>query len=166
MAVGRIAAIAATVVALAAGVWFVTARGDEGAQIRRRLQAFADQVNKSTVDGQGPEVRAAQFGSYFTDDVEVDFGRGSAPIRGREVVVGMAERLQPRTAAFQLKLEDMTVAMGQGGDTADVHLTAAFFRRSLTTSEEWMDAREFTVGMRRAGGEWRIGRVTAVDTLK
>jgi hypothetical protein len=162
----RITAIVVVVAAVAAGVWYVAGPTDEGAEIKQRLQAFADQVNRSTVDGQGPEVRAAQFASYFTEDVDVDFGQGSAPIHGREVVVGMAERLQPRTAAFQLKLEDLTVAMTPGRDAADVHLTAAFFRRSLTTGEESMDAREFTIGMRRVAGEWQIGRVTAIDTLK
>jgi hypothetical protein len=72
----------------------------------------------------------------------------------------------PRTAAFRLQFEDVSVAMAAGGETADVHLTAEFIRRSMTTGEESLDAREFTIGMRRVGGEWQIARVTAVDTLE
>ena len=56
--------------------------------------------------------------------------------------------------------------MAPSKETADVHLTAEFIRRNITTGEETLDAREFTLGMRRVGGEWQIARVTAVDTLK
>jgi hypothetical protein len=80
--------------------------------------------------------------------------------------MGMAERLQPRTAMFRLKFEDVTVAMSAGGDAADVHLAAEFIRRSITTGEQSLDAREFTIGMRRVENAWRIARVTAIDTLK
>jgi hypothetical protein len=130
------------------------------------LQAFSAEVNKSTVDGSGTVARAVQLASFFTDDIEVELGKGAPPIRGRETVIGMAERLQPRTAAFELKFEDVTVAMAAGGAAANVHLTAEFIRRSITTGEHSLDAREFTIGMRQVAGEWRISRVTAVDTLK
>jgi hypothetical protein len=166
MVLSRVAAIVAVVVALAAGVWFLTTRGDEGAEVRRRLQALADEVNRSTSEGFDTVARTVALGAFFTADVDVDLGQGTAPIHGRETVMGMAERLQPRTAAFQLKFEDVSVAMGPGADTADVHLTAEFIRRSLTTGEESLDAREFTLSMKRDGGVWRIARVTAIETLK
>lgn len=162
----RIAAIGFLVVALAFALWFVLAPPDEGAAVRARLRAFSDSVNRSTVDGLGPEARGAHLGTFFTEDIDVDLGQGTAPIRGRHTVIGMAERLQPRTAAFRLQFEDVSVAMAPSGETADVHLTAEFIRRSITTGEESLDAREFTIGMRRVGGEWQIARVTAVDTLK
>jgi hypothetical protein len=165
MAIKRIAIIVGVVVALAAAAVYFTSPGDEGAEIRKRLQQLTDDVNKSTLDGSGTEAKAIQLASFFTDDVDVDLGQGSAPIHGRETVLGMAERLQPRTAAFQLKLEDVTVAMGPDGQTADVHLTAEFIRRSITTGEESLDAREFAMVMRRAGSEWKIARVTVVETL-
>ena len=162
----RIAAIVLVVVGIAAGAWFLLAPADEGAAVRTRLQALAEMVNRSTVDGLGPEARSAQLGAFFAEDVDVDLGRGAAPIHGRDTVIGMAERLQPRTAAFRVKFEDVGVAMAPGGGTADVHLTAEFIRRNLTTGEETLDAREFMIGMRRVGSEWQIARVTAVDTLE
>ena len=162
----RVAAIVLIAVALAAGAWFLLAPADDGAAVRARLAALADMVNRSTVDGLGPQARSVQLGAFFTQDVDVELGEGSAPIRGRDTVIGMAERLQPRTAAFRLEFEDVSVAMAPGGETADVHLTAEFIRRSITTGDESLDAREFTIGMRRVGGEWQIARVTAVDTLK
>ena len=162
----RIAAIVLTVVAIAAGAWYVLAPADSGAAVRARLRAFSDIVNRSTVDGLTPEARSAQLGAFFTEDVDVDFGQGAAPIRGRDTVIGIAERLQPRTAAFRLEFEDVSVAMAPSGNTADVHLTAEFIRRSITTGEESLDAREFMIAMRRVGAEWQIARVTAVETLK
>ena len=134
--------------------------------MRARLQAFVGHGQQQHRRRPGPEARGAQLGAFFTEDVDVELGQGAAPIHGRETIIGMAERLQPRTAAFRLKFEDVTVAMAPGGEAADVHLTAEFIRRSITTGEESLDAREFTLGMRRVGGEWQIARVTAVDTLK
>ena len=162
----RIAAIVFVVVGPALGAWFLLGPTDDGALVRARLRAFSDAVNRSTVDGSGPEARSAQLGAFFAEDVDVDLGQGAAPIRGRDTVMGMAERLQPRTAAFRLQFEDVSVAIAPSGQAADVHLTAEFIRRSITTGEESLDAREFTIGMRRVGGEWQIARVTAVDTLK
>jgi hypothetical protein len=166
MALPRAIAIGVVVALLGAGAWYATRPDDEGAPIRQRLQAFADAVNDSTVDGSGPEARVKQLAAYFTDDVDVELGGGSAPIKGREILMGMAERLQPRTAMFKLKFEDVTVALHPGAEAADVHLTAEFIRRSITTGEESLDAREFTIGMRRVDDAWRIARVTALDTLK
>jgi hypothetical protein len=154
------------IVVIVAGVWFFSQAKDETADVRRRLQALCDDVNSSTTDGRGPEARATQLGAFFTDDVEIELGGGATPIKGRATVVSMAARLQPRTAAFKLKFEDVSVAMAPGATAADVHLTAEFIRRNLSTGEESLDAREFTLGMRRVGGDWQIQRVTAVDTLK
>jgi hypothetical protein len=162
----RIAAIVLIVVTLVAGAYYVLAPRDPGAPVRARLEVLSEMVNRSTVDGIGPEARSQHLGAFFSEDVDVDLGRGTAPIKGRDTVIGMAERLQPRTAAFRLEFEDVSVVMGPGGDTADVHLTTKFTRRSMSTGEETLDAREFMLVMRRVGGEWQIARVTAVDTLE
>jgi autotransporter translocation and assembly factor TamB len=161
-----VAAIVLAVVALAAGAWYLLTPADRGAMVRARLLAFSDVVNSSAVDGQGPDVHAAQLAAFFAEDVHVALGQGAVPIVGRDTVIGMAVRLQPRTAAFRLKFEDVSVEMAPTGETADVHLTAEFIRRSISTGEESLDAREFSIGMRRVGSEWKIARVTAVTTLK
>jgi hypothetical protein len=162
----RILLPSTAVVLLVAGVWYLSQANDETADVRRRLQALCDDVNSSTTDGRGPEARAGQLGLFFTDDVDVDLGNGAMPIKGRPTVVAMAARLQPRTAAFKLEFADVTVVMEPGGQSANVHLTAEFIRRNLSTGEQTLDAREFTLGMRRVANDWQIQRVTAVDTLK
>jgi hypothetical protein len=162
---GRVAAVAALAVMLAVGAWYYVTPTDPSAVIRQRLNALADDINKSTRDGRGPEARAVELASYLTDDVELDFGPGSPPIQGRATVIGMAGRLQPRTAAFTLRFQDMNVALAPDGQTADVHLTAEFIRRSITTGEESLDAREFTIAMRYVG-DWKISKVVAIQTLK
>jgi hypothetical protein len=165
MSRGRVAALAALLAILAVGAWYYLAQTDQTTVIRQRLNTLADEINKSTRDGRGPEARALELASYVTDDVELDFGGGSPPIQGRATVIGMAGRLQPRTAAFTLRFQDMNVALAPDGQTADVHLTAEFIRRSITTGEESLDAREFTIAMRHAG-DWKISKVIAVQTLK
>jgi hypothetical protein len=154
-------------VALAAVAFLVWSRwgaGDERA-IRDQLEALRTEVNSSTTDGFGTVARAAKIGSYFTEDVLVDLGEGSAPIRGRVILMGMAERLQPRTAAFRMDLDDVGVEI-TGATTADATLTVSFIRRSASTGEESRDAREFALGLTKTGGTWRIARVTAIDVLR
>jgi hypothetical protein len=138
--------------------------GDERA-IRRRLDEFTREFNESTTDGIGTVARAARLGSFFTEQVVVELGVGSPPIHGRETLMGMAARLQPRTAAFVVELKDVNVDVGEG-NVAEVNLTAVFRRRSMATGEESIDAREFSIGMVKTSGEWLVNRVTAVDTLK
>jgi hypothetical protein len=162
----RVLVPSAAVILLVAGVWYFSQANDETVGVRRRLQSLSDEVNRSTTDGRGPEARAAQLGAFFADDVEIELGGGAAPIRGRATVVSMAARLQPRTAAFKVVFEDVTVVLAPGGTAADVHLTAEFIRRNLSTGEESLDAREFTLAMRLVSNEWQIQRVSAVDTLK
>lgn len=162
----RIVVPSSIVIAAAIAVWYLTRSADETADVRRRLDALSAAVNASTTDGRGPAARANEFGGFFTDDVEINLGAGTTPIRGRATLISMAERLQPRTAAFKIKFEDVTVVADPAGTSADVHLTAEFIRRDVVSGGESLDAREFTLVMQRVSDGWQIRRVTAVDTLK
>ena len=140
----RTRAIVLTVVALAGGAWFLFAPADPGAPVRTRAARRSPKWStKAPSTARAPRLRSAQLGVFFTEDVDVELGSGAAPIHGRDTIIGMAGRLQPRTAAFRLKFEDVSVMMAPEGETADVHLTAEFIRRSITTGEESLDAREF-----------------------
>ena len=158
---------AVLVVLVGAGVfaWRTRETPDER-EIRSRLDSLRDEVNTSTKDGIGVALHAAQIGGYFTEDALVELGDGAAPIKGRETLIGMVARLQPRTAAFRMDLEDITIEMAPGSDTADVLLTASFARRNISTGEESLDAREYALVMTKAEGTWRIARITAIDTLR
>jgi hypothetical protein len=145
--------------------WRTRERGDERV-IRQRLESLRTEVNTSTMDGLGTAARAAQIGSYFAEDAVVDLGGGSAPIRGRETLMGIVARLQPRTAAFRLELDDVGIEVVPGGIAADVLLTASFVRRVISTGEESRDAREFALVLVKTEGTWRISRITAVDTFR
>jgi len=135
-------------------------------EIRSRLDSLRTEVNTSTRDGVGVALHAAQIGAYFTDDAVVELGEGAAPIKGRETLTGMVTRLQPRTAAFRMDLDDITIEMVPGSQTADVLLTASFARRNISTGEESLDAREYALVMTKADTAWRIARITAIDTLR
>lgn len=163
VAVRGVLAIVLVVVAVIA--WRSRTTSDERA-IDARLEALRSEVNASTKDGLGTAARAEEIGSYFTDDAVVDLGGGAPPIKGRETVMGMVARLQPRTAAFRMDLDDVSVEMVPGRDAADVLLTASFVRRSISTGEESLDAREYALVMAKSGGTWRIARITAIDTLR
>jgi hypothetical protein len=151
--------------ALAVLAWRSRETSDERL-IRGRLEVLRNEVNASTVDGLGTASRAAQIGGYFTQDAVVELGEGSVPIRGRDTIVGMVARLQPRTAAFRMDLDDISVELVPGGEAADVLLTASFVRRSISTGEESRDAREYALVLTKATGDWQISRITAIDTLR
>ena len=154
--------------ALAPAAWFAwRSRGSrDEREIRERIEALRNEMNASTLDGLGTLAHAAHIGSYFTEDVTIDLGRGATPIRGRETLMGMAARLQPRTAAFRVELDDISVELAPGAKTADVLLTASFVQRSLSTGEESRDAREFSLVCQKTAGTWQIARVTGIDTLR
>ena len=159
---------AVLILALAAVAVFVWSTRDtsEERAIRGRLETLRNEVNASTADGLGTAVRAVQIGGFFTKDVVVELGEGSVPIRGRDTIVGMVARLQPRTAAFRMELDDISVELVPGGAAADVLLTASFVRRSIPTGEESRDAREYALVLTNASGDWEISRITAIDTLR
>lgn len=161
----RAALVAAIVIVLAGGlVWRGPWWGSERA-IRSALASLANEFNASTSEGLGTLARAAQLGSYFTEQVVVDLGPGSAVIEGRDRLVGMAARLEPRTAAFRVVLDDISIETTNGG-TADVVLTVSFIARNTTTDEETTDPREFALQMIEDGGRWRIARATAIDAFR
>ena len=153
---------AGAICALGAWGWFAWPPSTE-ARIERRLRQFASEFNESTADGLGTVARAARIGSYFTEDVVVDVGRGTPPIQGRETLIGMAARLQPRTAAFRLELLDITVTP-RNDSLAEVSLTAAFGRSAPGTDET--DARELAITMVEPGGEWRMSHVRLVEAFR
>ena len=159
-----VVAALAVVAALGAVWWWWP--GEERA-VGRRLDALAREFNESTSDGLGTIARAARLGSYFTDDVTVDLGKGSAPISGRETLVGMAARLQPRTSPFEIRFVDVTPTISEDGASADVSLTVEFIRRAASAADDdALDAREFDVRMVKSEGEWRIARVTSVSPFR
>jgi hypothetical protein len=138
--------------------------GDEGA-IRSRLEALADEANKPPAEGLALVAHAASMGDHFTDDATVDLGPGTSPIEGREMLIGMVARLQPRTAAYQVRLEDADIRVADDGLTAGVGVTVSITPRRPAAGEG-PDAREFALTMRKADGTWRIARITAVQTLR
>jgi hypothetical protein len=144
--------------------WWLWPLSEEG-RIRRRLDAFVEDFNSPAGEGLGSVTHAVQLGQYFTEGVRIDLGPGTAPIEGRLTLLGMAARLQPRTASFELELEDVTVDLTSDA-TADVSLTAVFRRRSIASGDESIDAREFTLALAKANGEWAVDRVTLIETLK
>jgi hypothetical protein len=139
---------------------------DERAAIRQRLDAFVDAVNKGGGSGlAGVATHAIGLANFFTNDVVITLGDGSAPIRGRDMLISMAMRLQPRTAEYTLDFEDVNVQLASDEQSAEVDLTAEFIRREPGARQS-MDAREFKLQMRRDDGEWRIASVEAIQTLK
>jgi hypothetical protein len=140
------------------------ARGEEAA-IRSRLKALAAEASQPAAEGLALVAHAASVGDYFTIDTVVDFGAGGAPIHGRERLIGMVARLQPRTSAYRLELDDVDVRVAEDGESAGVAMTVILVPRR-EAADEGTDAREFALTMAKSDGTWRIARVTAVQTLR
>lgn len=156
-------AVAIGLVALAVGGYAFWPGSDER-QIKRALASLAADFNETASDGLGAVARAAQLGSYFSEDVVVDLG--TAQIEGRDKLIAVAARLQPRTAAFRVTLDDVGVEPSGTEGQADVTLTVSFINRSTVADEPSTNPREFVLRMIKGGGRWRIARATAVDTFR
>ena len=156
------------VVALAiagAALWWWRGGSSAEREVRALFAGFAREFNSGASDGIGLLARAAHIGDYFTPDVVIELGQGSPPIQGRETLMGMASRLQPRTSAFVLEFDDVNVEFADP-DHGEVTFTALFRRRSQGSGEESIDAREFAGDVVRASGRWRVSKVTAIDKLR
>ena len=145
-------------------LWAKTGPPDERA-IRGQFDALAAEFNAATTDGLGTVARVARLAEFFTPDVVVELGKGSPPIVGRETLMGMAARLQPRTSAFTVETVDVIIDALEP-ERAEVTFTLVIRRRSVVSGEESIDGREFAAEMRKMDGSWRIGHVTAIDTLR
>jgi hypothetical protein len=139
-------------------------RGEEAA-IRSRLRALAAEANQPAAEGLALVAHAASIGDFFTTDVVVDLGAGGAPIQGREMLIGMVARLQPRTSDYRVELDDEEVRVAEDGESAGVALTVLVIPRRPGPNEG-IDAREFALSLTKSDGTWRIARMTAVQTLR
>jgi len=158
--------IAVAVIAIAAaGLWWWRSGSAAEREVRALFVNFATEFNSGVTGGLGLIARAVHIGESFTPDVVIEFGQGSPPIHGRETLMAMASRLQPRTAAFVLELDDVNVDL-KDPDHADVTFTALIRRRSVASGEESIDAREFEAEVVRVDRRWQVSRVVAVDTLR
>ena len=161
---GRPGIAAILICAAATAVWWNREPADEQA-IRTRLEALGAEINGTATPGLESAARAQHIGSFFTEDAVLDLGKRAAPVVGRSTIAGMAFRLESRTAAFRLQVDDMRVDVEPGAASAEATLTASFILRT-PEGEESRDAREFTVALRRAADQWLIARITAVETLR
>jgi hypothetical protein len=160
----RVQLVAIAIALTGAAFWWWRGGSPAERDIRAMFTAFATEFNAGTTDGIGLLARAAHIGEHFTPDVVIELGQGSPPIHGRETLMGMASRLQPRTSAFVLELDDVNAEFADA-DHGEVTFTALIRRRDQS-GEESIDAREFAADVVRTGGRWRVSRVVAVDTLR
>jgi len=161
----RVLLVAMAIALMGAAFWWWRGGSTAEREIRAIFRNFAAEFNAGTTDGIGLLARAAHIGEHFTPDVVIELGQGSPPIHGRETLMGMASRLQPRTSAFVLELDDVNAEFVDM-DHGEVTFTVLIRRRDQLSGEESIDAREFAADVVRTGGRWRVSRVVAVDTLR
>jgi hypothetical protein len=138
----------------------------EERRIRRRLDQLAETA--SVPAGEPPIARlarAAQVGRFFTEDLVIDLGPASAPIRGRAALVALASRFVPPPEGARVAFVDVAVTVAPGGETATVALTATGSMVDRVSGEKVVEARELEFGLRKLEGEWLVATVKAVSPL-
>jgi hypothetical protein len=136
----------------------------EETKIRRQLEAIAADANEITDDLSGIAA-AARSTMYFTEDVTIDPGGGTAPLRGREVILAVARNLQPKAGQTRVDIKNTDVTITPDGNSAAVTL-AVTVTRDAGSSQETLDARELALTMIKRESVWLISHVTSVDTLR
>jgi hypothetical protein len=158
-------ALCAAILLAGGAFWWWTRPSADERQVQRLFRDFGEELNTGASGGFGTVAHIARLSEFFSPDVVVELGHGSPPIEGRETLLGMVSRLQPRTAAFVVEMDDVTTEF-TGPDHGEVTFTALIRRRGFESREESIDAREFAGEVVRSGGRWRVSRVVAVDTLR
>ena len=147
----------------ACALWWWKGGSSAEREVRALFDGFAREFNSERPTASACSRGRPHRRAFFTPDVVIELGQGSPPIQGRETLMGMASRLQPRTSAFVLEFDDVNVEF-QDADHGEVTFTALIRRRSQASGEESIDAREFAAessGQAGVAGQ----RVVAVDTL-
>ena len=152
-------------VAAAGAIWWWTAGSADERQVRRLFRDFAEELNAGTTGGFDTLAHVARLSGFFHPDVVVELTHGSPPIQGRETLLAMAGRLQQRTSAFVVEMDDVNVEFTDR-DHGEVTFTALIRRRAVDAGEESIDAREFRAEVVRSGGGWQVSRVVAIDTFR
>src|SRR5690349_19267300 len=136
-------AIAVAMLIAAGAYWWWGAGSSDEREVKRLFKSFTTELNAGTTSGFGTLAHIARLAEYFSPDVVVELGHGSPPIQGRETLLGMVSRLQARTSAFVLEMDDVNVEFTDP-DHGEVTFTAVIRRRSFDSGEESIDAREFS----------------------
>src|SRR5918994_1186854 len=124
-----LAGLTAVVIAAGALWWWSVGSSDER-QVRRLFEDFAEELNAGTTSGFGTLPHLARLSEFIHPEIVVELGQGSPPIQGRETLLGMVSRLQPRTSAFVLEMDDVTVEFTDA-DHGEVTFTALIRRRII-----------------------------------
>jgi hypothetical protein len=129
-------------------------------EVRRLVRDCVTDLNSAP-----PRGDAARLAQCFTTDVVVDFGRRTTPIRGRDTLLSIVNRLQHRIAAFRIKIDDLHVEII---DTVLVRVTftVSIVARRSEFREELFDARAFAAEFRKSADGWRMSRLAALETLR
>jgi hypothetical protein len=164
-AAGRAAsgtAIASVVfVLLVAGIAYRYWPSDER-HVRRHLIQLAEALSVPGVETEVARLtRVAVLREFFAPDVVV-------VVDGREIVSGdvliaTIVTSPPPPGGFSVEFVDETIALAPDRVTAHITLTARVLSRDLATGQALVDARDLTVAMTKAGGDWVIARAETVS---
>ena len=154
-------AAAAVVAAVLLGVGYRVLFPSDEQRIRQRLEELIAALNHPA-EGLDAMTRAAQIGRAFTTDVEVQTREGMT-IRGKDTLMAIATRLQPRTEGLNVEIRDVSVTKDDETH-AHVELTATYI--DPAGDGRAIDATEFTLQVVKPERDWLIARVAPVRVLE
>ena len=167
----------------------------EEQKIVRRLEELADAASTDTEPNPIIQMaNAARVGRYFTEDVVIDRGDGSEPLRGRDSIIALAAQAGAAIQDLHVRCTDVDITVPTA-DSATAHLTLVISGRErnnaagspdagtsssgvqggMTSGSSLLgvgapgshfDARELNVTLKNVDGEWLIARVERVKTLE
>jgi len=141
-------------------VWFP----NDEAQIHAVLERIADGISG---DGEGDARRLARAASLleeFDPDVTVDAGPPFDTLRGRDVILGAAAKMNGSVRNLDLSFDDVVIQVDAVRSQATANLTAE--ARFDDGGGAAVDARELDVSFTRIDGAWVVSAVTLVRPLR
>ena len=160
------AALIAVVAALGLVVWLAIPRLGEQGRIRRRLSELAESVS----GGRRPQGAAllahlARVGNFFTEDVSIKVGDVVPELRGREQVVGLAQRALQHAVNVKVTFADIAVRLEDDERRAQVTATVLVTGASSAEAES-VNARELEIDLVKPDGDWLIEAVRPVAVFE
>ena len=139
-------------------------RSNPEREIRKRLDALAEETSKPPPEGVVGIARSAQaLLDFFTPEARIDAGSPFEVLENRREFVNTYVALRHHIKNMNIDLQNPVIVLGPDRRTASASLTAIATGRYH--GERLKEVREFELALVKDDGRWRLHRVTLIDAI-
>ena len=153
-------------IAVISGVFLFTRANRDERRIRKNLDTVAGLLEK-----EGNETivvalaRIRKITSFFLKDCHIEVGNPVPVINGRDELISTVSHAHRSVGSIKVKLSDISITLEEDLMRAESTLTAAASVSNSVMEKDKIYPRELVITWQKAGREWKIENIRAVETF-